>query len=764
MDFLKDIYSEDIDFLINDVDLLISGYEINYVIDAYDIIRYSFPYGKAFSSINKYKPDDIGDLLISYDYILRNYDPVVLKEYELELVLTRNMIKVQYDKRLNSNVFENTLAKYKDNLGAFIKNIRGSATFMLATSLLSKSMLKVFDDLYNTKLQIKKLKLKNNNSSDYKIISKYFEEIKMSEWSKDVFFNWVESRSDKKMNVSLMKVYKSTLRDIAAIDRLCNINRAIQDNDQLNNKYLFLYYSGASKSAELFKNPEIINHLPDINGYASFNIHRAPKHSYLLSLIHDESLQIMRDTLVKFKNLISKRESVYSLLERSQSNDDLGDDFDKISRNRHQLLEFDKIASQINKHKEFQDKLHEKIQYLESRDNIEKIAEVYSSFLEDAKKSTGDIQMLQTDISYLLQGRLIQLIEHLNKNGEFNIQKGNDLIRGAYHHLPILLFFDQNSKLDNYRHDKLFLELINHVVASKELKAENFDEFTDAIKRAYYSLEKLPVYKEGFLDILLKVFIYIISKKPESKNERDAYEVIKKAFILLETDKESFFMWGDDYLYFLASLSRRLQLFEDSKRYFKRGIKIYPKDPRFYHQKCLVRFNILYTKGEITSCSRDSLIQLVSIAEHTIKLYKECKQNPDYRTQFFQYVDGSIAALKNLVLYCISVYYLQILESNNDINQGTMILQYSIDNLRNSYLKDMKQFEATTHNPKKSWSENSHTEAVFELVEGIYYQSIPKLQHSFVEIERVLEKEPNDKLYINTKAKIEFWLKKLRKK
>lgn len=52
MDYLKEIYTKDIELLIQDLELVKKGYEINYIMDASDVFSYTFPYGINFDKVN----------------------------------------------------------------------------------------------------------------------------------------------------------------------------------------------------------------------------------------------------------------------------------------------------------------------------------------------------------------------------------------------------------------------------------------------------------------------------------------------------------------------------------------------------------------------------------------------------------------------------------------------------------------------------------------------------------------------------------------
>ncbi len=288
MDYLKNIYENDIDLLIKDIDLIINGYELNYIIDPSDVIKYSFPYGLDFNMDRSI--DDIGDEMIAYMYLFNHYNPVVLDEYKLELLLNRNNIKDNLDKRFKSDLIKKFVIEYEkssdNDKDLLLDELSKSSTFLLSTSLMTKSYVDTFDDIYLNKLQVDNLTLKSNDKYDVKLITNIFDNNKRSSWSRDAFDEWVNNNKfASNNNDKLLREFKSTYRDFVVIDRICNINESIQKNVQLNKKYVFLYFSGAKKSETFFKQDTIIKHLPNINGLCNFNLLRSPKHTYLLFII-----------------------------------------------------------------------------------------------------------------------------------------------------------------------------------------------------------------------------------------------------------------------------------------------------------------------------------------------------------------------------------------------------------------------------------------------------------------------------------------------
>ena len=765
MDYLKEIYTKDIELLIQDLELVKRGYEINYIMDASDVFSYTFPYGINFDKVNNLTPDDIGDRLIAYEYIFRYYYPIILDEYKLELILNRNSIKTNNDSKFSKDFLTNSIEIF-ENSKKLDDQIDKSATFLLSAALMQKPMVNFFDEVYNNKLQVDTFKLNSAVQIDENIISELFENNKRSDWSSETFKVWIENINPYKYSEDINKVrniYKSTLRDIIAIDRICRINFSIQMDTRLSRKYIFLYYSGAKKSGDIFTLKEVIEHLPKIDNIENYEILRTPKHSYLLFLIFDKDINKMLSTLNSLKRISFTKENNADLLSNLKSKSLSEEDrhlFEVISQRKRDILEYDGIANQINKHQSFQNKIKKLIEKLKKSENLTELASIYENLLEKAKEATDNIGIIQINLSYIIQGKLLNLIKILIDKEDFVIPRGKDLIKGSYQHLPILLFLNGICKIEDNVSANLYFEVVNFLVKSSRPRKIHLPKFIKFIKDTYYQIEDDNNNIENFQDILVKLFVYMIIDKNEEKVEKVAFLLLQDTYILLNTSKDSLIKWEADYLYMLAWLSRRALLLNESNKFCEEGIEKFPGDPRFIHGRCLYVYNSYFNRGSLESCNKTQLLEIIDLTEEAILSYKTWIKNNSFNDLYFKGVKGNISALTNSLLYFISLYYLDILEKGNLLN-NYFIHNYSLENLRDNLLTEIKKIEEEMGNPPKDVAEYCHTEAVFELVEGIYYQSNSKLSFAEKEIKIALDFFPNSGIYNKTKMIIGEWKTRL---
>ena len=745
MDLLKDLTPQDIDLLLIDLDLRKQGYIINYIIDASDIISYSFPYGLKFDMLKK-DIDIIGDEIISYEYIFSNYKPILLNEYKYELLLNRNDLKTSNEVRLNNKSLRSFMLKGNQRKFNALIN---SATYLLAVALKQKNMIDDFDNTYNQKIQVESLTL--SNKDDEIIIENLFKSIKRTEWCVDTFKKWRKIQNNEDFNNRKhIKNQKSTFRDLVAIDRICTINNKIQENDKLKNKYIFYYFSGAKKSEELFNLQETIKHLPTIGKHTNFNIFRSLKHSFIMFLINDQDINEIIERLTELKTIALKKNENEEK-NTSQINKDF---FEQLNLRRRDALEKGFIGKQIRDNTKFQLDIEKTISQLKKENDKFEIYKLYEKLLKDAKIANADIELLNMKASYLLEGEIINLLNQFSKIKEYKIYKGDDLIKGSYHHLPLLLFFDYDSCTYNDKVEDIYRSIIDHLIMNPTLDQGKFEYFINNIKDVLKEIESNFDYEESYYELLFKVFFILLLVK-SSELDDEISEIIEDSYEELKLNEEYVNKWGDDYLYILVWYNRRINNFKKANEFCDKALKLYPEDSRFYHGKALILYNQYFVKDSLDSCNLKDLKQILSFSETAINKYQDfIESDSACREEYESYVKGSISSLQNLILYSISIYYLDKLEDDLTNFEKNIISKYSLTYLRDSLLKAIKEFEDNSKHPSKAWPEYTHTESVFELVEALQYNSKEKFHRSEDAIEKALSKNPKTNLYRITEVKI----------
>ena len=679
--------SADVGLLISDIELVEEGYTINYIIDPMDVIEYSFPYGIKF---NKDKElDTIGDEMIAYSYVFKNSSvfnnssPIILDEYLIELHLIRNKIRERLPVEIKKNLFQKLLSQLEEDkndkkkINSIYKELSQSASFLLSTVLMTDSFVSHFNDLYSNKLQISNFRLKSGNKQDERIILESFKNNRRSDWSENAFREWVLQKQNDfkdKKKPKVFREYQNTYRDYVVIDRICTINKDLLNNNNLSSKQLFLYFSSAEKSEEIFASGVTRQHLPKVNGISNYNILRSAKHSYLLFLFDDKDTAKIKNALTRVKELkISK--------ERGDLINDKDDE--EIRKKYRDILENSSIANQINKHDAYQESLRKMILELESNRNYpEKLAEIYKNLLAEAEKTTENIGLLEIGMTYSLQSSLKNLVELL-LNEKLNLHKGNDAVVGIYHHLPILLFYD-NSELEVNNLKNLLLKVIDYVIKPPAIRSGNIEEFIKVIRELYNKSEDFKEADVNYSSILIKSLLYLIlPNKNTVQQENDAYYFVRDAFTRLKYESEEYSKWNCEYLYFLIWASRRDDAIETSLNLAEDAICENPNEPRFHHGRSLALYNKFTNLSNLEIGNLDDLEFMLHSAERAVFLYEAKIDTGTYRDGYDKFIKGSIFALQNLILYCVSLFYLTKLENGEQLSfePDSIFFKYTLANL-----------------------------------------------------------------------------------
>ncbi len=822
MNLLKEIDSNDIEMLINDLELENEGYVINFIIDPYDIFRFTFPYGIKNQSIGQRHLDDVGDEAVGYSHIFENYKPIILDEYKLELYLNRDNIKRNIDETIrginHNNLFEiledKLVSGNQTKTDKLYKELEDSYTFLLSTVLFTTSFIKHFDDIFTSKLQIDKFNLSRKTTkleeqllvNDDSIILKTFSENKRSSWSASYYKEWVKSKNNdayfkllhpREISMQLANTY----RDFVVIDRVCRINKNLQESDKLNGKYLFLYFSSANKSKDLFSTPSVIKHFPVING-KPFNVLRSVKHAYLLFLFSNPSIKETIRLLKKLKNIaeLSENSNLLAGLDKADHSD-FADVIEKLPISIEKGKDFERINVEktyvgIQVKVSYLRHLELKIEELKTKKgDWKELRTLYEEVLKKAKSSADSIKPLNSmQFTYLLQSNFNVLIQKMIQNKELNLHTGKDIVVGNYQHLPILLFLNNNI---NKQLSGLLKNTVDFTVKSPRLREEALRLFIKAVASLYaesenlYATRRVSERKDFYYSsVLIRSLIFLILPYDgdSADQENEVYESLLDIYrreVSLGKDsnidisnryQKVYKKWRDDFYYFLIWSSRRRNEIDESLQLADHIIKSNPNDPRFYHGKSLALYNKFAEKDSLNVRDLMCLKSLLESTSKAISLYKvKLKSINDEKIRF--YLKSSIVALQNTLIYSVSLYILQFLEKTSNKSEPILPIlkdednsEFNLQYLRNILDNEIKPFINDSNQKIKDFPELAQTESVLELCEAIgylkkgnNYDFTSKIIEAKKRIDDSLRIEKNNKLYKITKEKILEWEKKVKR-
>jgi len=771
--YLKEIGVADIDLLINDIDLILKGYELHYIIDPSDVFEFSFPYGITFDNTDK-SIDCVGDETIAYSYMFNNYKPILLDEYKNELFT--KMYKIS-SKKMDDTILEKFQNDYKESNESkreeLLSKLKKSATFLLSTALRTKSSIKILHNTVFSVLQIDSFTYKNKN--DEIVISQIFKEIRQSSWSKEVFKDWLAKKienSKEQIGDNLQKTfinYQSTYLDFRIIDRICCINKGVQESTKLKRKHIFLYFSSAHKSKTIFEEKKVIEHLPTIENIKEYNLLRNTKHAFLLFLVGATNYLQATDSKDRIKEIKKTKETLIYLKGIAKQHNELlntitqiGEGFKElekyieINKKKRNSLETESITSQIQKHVEYKEKLQNLIKEFDENNQFNFIKILIEKLIKDAERVHSNIAASEIKMAYSIQSSILNnLLTISNENNMVNFNKGDDCIRGNYHHLPVLLFFN-NHKTDNS------ISILTHIVYNEKRQQENKKQFYENLQIFYIKTENE---NEGFNyeGILLRLLIYLILSKKETDNEfLDVYEFLKNVYKnLLQTTNNIQDSWNADYLYFLAWMERREKKYSKSLKRCRDGIGLFPEDPRFTHGMALAYYNLSIGCVSLGVQNFDNFTRMISKAENSLCMYDNWLKKNIHNENYKFLVIGNKKALYNLILYSMCLYYYDQLANEKLYRIGVLEKKYSLQYLRDDLLIE-KLFDGNQDD--KIYPEFTHTESILELVEAISYynekanqNAINKIKEALKAVELSIVQSPTSILYSKSKEVIMEW-------
>ena len=794
---LRAVTSRDLALVINDLELENGGYIVNYIVDPFDILRFCFPYGSMYNL--KRSIDEIGDEMIAYSYLFRYLRPITLDEYKPELISIRRSIAHTYRKNVGQNLLQTLEHKLKsgdeDAKAQIYHELEKSATFLLSTALLTTHFVKAFDEIYQ-ELLLDQIELPTEFAEDENAVVRAFRENRRSNWSSDAFREWVRERDTArefrtKTKSLLSNELKSAYIDFIAIDRICRINRQLQTQSDLRGKYLFLYFSSAPKSEQIFNRAMTQTHLPSLAGNGStldrYNLHRSAKHAFLQFLFWDEDrnktigdlrrLQAMaiKHESTSFTQDLRKAEEMATEHDNSFLSEVAGldlDELDIIKERRLTRLEDHRIKVQISKHRDYQTSLETTIErFGDAYNDYPRLKQLYEDLLQRALSVDLKRDLLAfIAIDYSVQSNLSLLLRMLINDKTLTISKGVDLIEGSYHHLPVLLFLRRPNSI-NHELDNLLNEVVDFVAKSPRMRRETLSEFFVKIRSLYSKSER--VFASGDISSraelyyptnLIKslIFLMLPARTERILVEREAYNSTLDASVLLDTGSQPLDEWKPEYDYFRIWSSRRCGEYDESLRLASAAIVRDSSDPRFFHGKCLALHNI-FTIDNLHVNNSEHLPELVLAAETAIALYKQLLDSPDVPNP--KLVRGSIAALQNTILYALLVGHLDAWENgtHDEFKESDDYRRFTLSFLEQEFLEPMKKFERDMRQEFEDLPEFEQTVAVLELCKAIECFTGVNKSEAELCINRAYEairqslSEGDSKLYQDTLNLIQRW-------
>jgi len=758
MDLLKSLTVQQIEQVRKDFILKSEGYTPIYVLDTHDIIDYAFPYG--FQKIKNENLEEIGDQQLAYFYIIDNSISVLSDQYFSELNSIRTRINRNYKHLDNLN----DLKKQIEN-ETFTKNTYDEKyiSFIIAAALgTKKRSVEKFHDIIN-KLNVDSFKI---SSSDKERLTEIFQEVEKSENVQKIFDEFYDDKKLELLSLDSVEAFEyieKSYRDIIVIDRILEINKFMTDENTLSNKYIVYYHSSTKKkSKELFNFKNIKTNLPKIGKFKNFPLLRNSAQSYLTFLLNNTkeysySISVLDDIIseVKFKEESQKSLKPDLLFEKLAT----------IEKEARDSFEYTRLLNRVNEIHELKQSLIEFKNSLSAAKNPKELTRIIQNILEQTRDNSrsylreiDNLSLFKIKMNYHLSKNYYDFLKSF-ESGKLNIIVGNDNIRGTYHHLPILIFF--NSKLKPTLKDWLN-KLIKY--CSKQLEQDKYvvDFFKTEILDTHSG--HLSDFKLGSFDrALLNLFLFQVS--PKSGNEenenivrneqvaeysftlKDFYEKLNYETIidnhkinLVFSERKAINSDYSDILYFTGWSARRSKDYIKSIEILDQGVKLFPTDPRFYHGLAITYYSKHFKYDEDQFDSLSILINCESYALKALDFYEDHRQKA--------FVLESICSLRNLIINIYNYQYSLSLQDN-------LLIRARLQ------LKKLKVEESYTSRKYESYAEYLHTESSLEYFEAFNLMSKSdfinadyKLFEAELALQKALKFETKNALYLKLQSKI----------
>ncbi|MDN5201489.1 hypothetical protein QQ008_08955 [Fulvivirgaceae bacterium BMA10] len=741
-------------------DLRKEKYEIHYLIDTFDAILYSFPFGlrdsvegtlSDFSFKDKSSLHLLADAQVALNYLFKkntSSKSILPAQYNAEIKKTianarKDLKKFHEENELTTNFGQALTRNRVNDIKYYIENNLSLLTTIALAS--GKFGFSRFFDLFKSQSIILESDYKNNqlesaNDADVMSVYKEFE----SEINKRPFEYYLKGyeefikRNIAKPNRTEFYEYVDMRRGKAlknAFNDSLVIARALKTNTEsikIGQGTIYIYVSSTKISSTVFERIE----------------HLLPKYNFNFFNFHQNVAHIFGD---------------FCLFQNS-SNENFSPEIDDIRAllfTEQQVSKKDYISK--NEWEERLDKL---------RNNLENYSLLlkYGSFIDDLKrisKSQISNSLIPQDVK-----KVISFYRKVKNDNNYFLDDWNDLLKNLtfYDRVRNFLVVDKKSFVDrNFGSDPIesikqqlpivfdyssFSEFSENLEVLKNLSSFYLENSPNASQiagiREYVANYVLNSIKdeEEIQNSLIHYLIYLTIPIPLAQNQKEPNEFIVEEVEELikrfravnkpETYKKLQYTLIKELRYVQVWAARRAKLYSKGLEISAACMELYPSDPRFYHSSCLLRYCVEFDNFFQTSnIEIDNLKASIESGEKAIPLYFrliDLQANVEAR--------HSIEALYNTLLFNNSAYAYYYIEVNK--NDNVKIVEHAL-NKAHKCLENLKEWI------DKYGQFNKYPEYLAS--EALFYLTRYKMHHESndLEIAKVCFKKAYNKLKQNNK-------------
>lgn len=635
---ISELEDYNFDSLIEHERLIQEGYKFHYILDADLIGNYCFPYSlqegevrrKGRNISTEYISDEQVTLHLLFHFPIQVQHEFLFEGYVQEL---GGMINRARKEALNDPSFKTIMANQLNELLSKIRinqqedklNVDDNTNFIeeYFSKIISTVLLRI-DGLKKIKMLLENdlftyetMDLDDElleNACDFEKGDERREKIIKSIYS-HVFRRGTSKVSDRDKSI-----------DARVIERTLSINNFIQKyGEGKGKKNVFLLAVDAPLTQRVFdfiKSSQILEY-PIIDG-GKINLYRTTQEyfAYILCCVynedntvnHQQTIENLR-SLKTANNLVKKGTHSLKVLEPQSI---IFDNYKRLLTtfgNLSILRSFDAIYNSIKSD-------------LEDGSVIE-----IKMFLDEIKREEASLlqhvirtheQMLDNIVNEAKFNEIFLTgMNIMDRVGfEFEILKGGDSIAGSYQHLPVFFRFSKIPGSSVYNDDllKISMPILQRKIAGNDILMNDIRQLLQRLHRIK-SRSKYPLEEK-----LIKTLLYLIlpvshntqqlSPNEKRANDMAAYHWLKK----IAEDNEDMGPLFSEFLYIKCWVARRVGLFPEAKEIALKGIKDFPKDPRFYHGLFLAEYCIYFDMQEQYKIP-DMVDDLITNAVSAFQLY-----------------------------------------------------------------------------------------------------------------------------------------------
>lgn len=758
--YLDSLTPDKLQEVIDDLELLRSGYKLYFAIDPHEIFDYCFPIDPA-----RYRSRDIDAIAddqaaLHHVFYAPHTPPIILDVYVKEIrglmLHFQHAIDEAYNEtelvnKLINEVGLDKLSNYRDVASSQIVDIvENKFSVVLAVAMCVYSLgVERFREVCN------KLLFGGGTLQAHPDIIEVFEDYSRSNLVDFIFQELLKSHTKPAADESESeRRRRNSYVDALAIDQLIHVNTALQEKttatpNATECQHLILYLSSAPRIKKIFDREKVKESLPLVNGKPfSFLRDRTQIFAYVVHKAKDDDFAKSIENLEKVKKLVSGLQKLERLaptdedycstcvleggephfcaLKQTCLNVKLMYGPIKERRNEVRNLGLTKALDT------YQHVLEAPI-----RDKTQKrFMEFFQLVNESQIRDLARERMLEKQRLIFMQSMTTAMWSASRNFAESHLREGRDTIVGTVQYLPL------KPRIDNSLYSDILRLILNYYKTPPRGGKEKV-ETIDQAYRMYFGIDA----KTENLDPeheMVRCLLYLAF--PSQKGDKRAYdhgvEMLKLRKVIDQkpyTERE--------YLYILAWAARRLKNFRKADEIATGAINQWSNDARFYHGRSLNK--LAWWEANPKEAPRGLLETAIDDAIEAIRLYStSSEENREL-----------IAVNYNNIAY---LYTLSTFEENISLQAAIECLSHARKALLN--LKSLvKRDDWIPNHP-----EYFHTEALLEYQEFLFNRNsytpkalIDKLQNARTQIIKACEL--NDlQLYSDLRHTIENVLDRLR--